>query len=65
MALDEHMLFDDWKLLDEDPYYDWKLVRKVRYHMQKERRPIHQVCTLYRSDVRSRQPERRMMHAAS
>ncbi|KAH9853463.1 patatin-domain-containing protein [Lenzites betulinus] len=30
LALDEYMHFDDWKLLDEDPYYDWKLVRKVR-----------------------------------
>ncbi len=24
------MHFDDWKLIDEDMYYDWKLVRKVR-----------------------------------
>ncbi|KAH9899860.1 patatin-domain-containing protein [Cubamyces lactineus] len=30
LALDEYMHFDDWKLVDEDPYYDWKLVRKVR-----------------------------------
>ncbi|KAI0638196.1 patatin-domain-containing protein [Trametes polyzona] len=30
LALDEYMHFDDWKLLDEDPYYDWRLVRKVR-----------------------------------
>ncbi|KAI0352949.1 patatin-domain-containing protein [Trametes cingulata] len=30
LALDEYMHFDDWKLIDEDPYYDWKLVRKVR-----------------------------------
>ncbi|KAI0677542.1 patatin-domain-containing protein [Trametes maxima] len=30
LALDEYMQFDEWKVLDEDPYYDWKLVRKVR-----------------------------------
>ena len=23
------MHFDEWKLIDEDLYYDWKLVRKV------------------------------------
>ena len=28
------MHFDEWKLVDEDMYYDWRLVRKVRkpYH---------------------------------
>lgn len=30
MALDEYLHFDEWKTVDEDPYYDWKLVRKVR-----------------------------------
>lgn len=30
LALDEYMHFDEWKLVDEDMYYDWKLVRKVR-----------------------------------
>ncbi|RPD67155.1 patatin-domain-containing protein [Lentinus tigrinus ALCF2SS1-7] len=30
LALDEYMHFDEWKLIDEDMYYDWKLVRKVR-----------------------------------
>lgn len=65
LALDEHMLFDDWKLLDEDPYYDWKLVRKVRDYKRRHRRPIHPICTSHRSDVRSRLLERRMMHAAS
>ena len=23
------MHFDEWKMIDEDLYYDWKLVRKV------------------------------------
>lgn len=30
LVLDEFLRFDDWKKLDDDPYYDWKLVRKVR-----------------------------------
>jgi hypothetical protein len=30
LALDEYLHFDEWKTVDEDPYYDWKLVRKVR-----------------------------------
>lgn len=29
IALDEYLHFDEWKTVDEDPYYDWKLVRKV------------------------------------
>ncbi|KAF7432968.1 hypothetical protein PC9H_004912 [Pleurotus ostreatus] len=29
-TLDEYLKFDDWKKVDEDPYYDWKLVRKVK-----------------------------------
>ena len=29
LELDEFLSFDEWKAIDEDPYYDWKLVRKV------------------------------------
>ncbi|KAF8307243.1 patatin-domain-containing protein [Clavulina sp. PMI_390] len=29
-VLDEFLGFDDWKRDDEDPYYDYRLVRKVR-----------------------------------
>lgn len=29
IQLDDFLGFDDWKAIDEDPYYDWKLVRKV------------------------------------
>lgn len=29
-ALDEYLHFEEWKKIDEDSYYDWKLVRKVR-----------------------------------
>lgn len=28
--LDGYLQFDGWKKVDEDPFYDWKLVRKVR-----------------------------------
>jgi hypothetical protein len=28
--LDEHLHFGDWKKVDEDPFYDWMLVRKVK-----------------------------------
>ena len=27
--LDEFLGFDEWKAIDEDPFYDWRLVRKV------------------------------------
>ncbi|KAI0796662.1 acyl transferase/acyl hydrolase/lysophospholipase [Abortiporus biennis] len=29
LVLDDYMHFDEWKVVDEDPFYDWKLVRKV------------------------------------
>jgi hypothetical protein len=29
-TLDEYLHFDEWKKMDEDPFYDWKLVKKVR-----------------------------------
>lgn len=28
--LDEFLEFDEWKRTDEDPFYDWRLIRKVR-----------------------------------
>lgn len=30
LQLDEYLGFDEWKSVDEDSYYDWKLVRKVK-----------------------------------
>ncbi|KAJ7781209.1 patatin-domain-containing protein [Mycena metata] len=30
LVLDEYLHFDEWKKEDEDPFYDWKLVRKVQ-----------------------------------
>ncbi|KAJ7638843.1 acyl transferase/acyl hydrolase/lysophospholipase [Roridomyces roridus] len=29
LVMDEYLKFDEWKKEDEDPFYDWKLVRKV------------------------------------
>ena len=29
LTLDEYLHFNDWKRVDEDAYYDWKLVKKV------------------------------------
>lgn len=28
-TLDEYLQFHDWKVVDEDPFYDWRLVKKV------------------------------------
>ena len=28
-VLDEYMQFHDWKKVDEDAFYDWRLVKKV------------------------------------
>uniref|UniRef100_A0A0W0FJR1 Patatin-like phospholipase domain-containing protein n=1 Tax=Moniliophthora roreri TaxID=221103 RepID=A0A0W0FJR1_MONRR len=28
-AMDEYLKFDEWKNIDEDSFYDWKLIRKV------------------------------------
>ncbi|RDB22700.1 hypothetical protein Hypma_010146 [Hypsizygus marmoreus] len=30
VTLDEYLKFDEWKKVDEDPFYDWRLVKKVR-----------------------------------
>ncbi|VDB98737.1 unnamed protein product [Peniophora sp. CBMAI 1063] len=36
--LDEYMGFHEWKEMDEDPFYDWRLVRKVRHSLKTLRR---------------------------
>ena len=30
ITLDKYLNFEEWKKVDEDPFYDWMLVRKVR-----------------------------------
>ncbi|KAI5124810.1 hypothetical protein M0805_005441 [Coniferiporia weirii] len=37
-ALDEYLGFDEWKAIDEDPFYDWSLVRKVLNSLRRLRR---------------------------
>jgi len=29
--LDDYLRFQDWKKVDDDPYFDWRLVRKASY----------------------------------
>ena len=29
LALDSYLNFDEWKFIDEDSLYDWRLIRKV------------------------------------
>ena len=41
-VLDDFLGFDEWKSQDEDPYYDWKLVRKVNIHLI-----LHLSCCIY------------------
>ncbi|KAK7049495.1 hypothetical protein VNI00_005526 [Paramarasmius palmivorus] len=36
-AMDEYLKFDDWKKIDEDSYYDWKLIRKVTRSLKSHR----------------------------
>ncbi|EPT03811.1 hypothetical protein FOMPIDRAFT_138969 [Fomitopsis schrenkii] len=40
LVLDEYLSFDEWKHIDEDPFYDWRLVRRVRKSLRtlRERR---------------------------
>lgn len=38
LELDKYLGFDEWKRVDEDPYYDWKLVRKVLKSLRSLRR---------------------------
>ncbi|KAL0949527.1 hypothetical protein HGRIS_009578 [Hohenbuehelia grisea] len=33
-TLDEYLKFDEWKKVDEDTFYDWRLVRKVKRSLQ-------------------------------
>ncbi|KAI0254899.1 acyl transferase/acyl hydrolase/lysophospholipase [Lactifluus subvellereus] len=33
-VLDDFLDFDEWKQSDEDPYYDWRLIRKVKQSLR-------------------------------
>lgn len=38
LELDQYSGFDEWKQIDEDPFYDWRLVRKVLRSLRTLRR---------------------------
>ncbi|KAG6333768.1 hypothetical protein ID866_5316 [Astraeus odoratus] len=50
LALDEYLHFDEWKRIDEDAFYDWKLVRKVRRSLRVLREKNDVIC-MYICDV--------------
>ncbi|KIM90832.1 hypothetical protein PILCRDRAFT_764281, partial [Piloderma croceum F 1598] len=54
-TLDEHLRFHDWKVVDEDPYYDWKLVRKVRRSLKslREKNDVRGVLGVLETCIRT------------
>ena len=46
LTLDEYLYFNEWKKVDDDMFYDWKLVKKV----PKMPRTCHPLLTNLRSD---------------
>jgi hypothetical protein len=63
-TLDKFLQFDDWKKHDEDPYYDWMLVRKVLIPAKPSTLPML-MSTTYRSNIRSSHYARGMMQEAA
>ncbi|CAL1700663.1 unnamed protein product [Somion occarium] len=55
LALDEYLHFDEWKMIDEDPYYDWKLVRKVLRSLRifREKNDAHALLGVLETCVRT------------
>ncbi|EMD40725.1 hypothetical protein CERSUDRAFT_111304 [Gelatoporia subvermispora B] len=55
LVLDKYLGFNDWKKIDEDPYYDWKLVRKVRQSLKtlREKNDAHGVLGVLETCVRT------------
>ncbi|EIN10649.1 patatin-domain-containing protein [Punctularia strigosozonata HHB-11173 SS5] len=54
-ALDEYLEFDEWKAVDEDPYYDWRLVRKVRRSLRtlREKNDVRGVLGVLETSIRT------------
>ncbi|KAH9951578.1 patatin-domain-containing protein [Amylocystis lapponica] len=54
-VLDEYLQFDEWKTVDEDPYYDFRLVRKVRRSLKafRERNDARGVLGVLETCVRT------------
>ena len=55
MDLDEFLLFNEWKRIDEDTFYDWKLVRKVKTSLQRmrERRDARALLGILETCIRA------------
>ncbi|KZP33022.1 patatin-like phospholipase domain-containing protein [Athelia psychrophila] len=54
-AMDEHLQFQEWKQIDEDPYYDWRLVRKVRRSLKalREKNDVRGVLGVLETCIRT------------
>lgn len=55
MDLDEFLLFNEWKRIDEDTFYDWKLVKKVKISLQRmrERRDARALLGILETCIRA------------
>ncbi|KAG1754072.1 patatin-domain-containing protein [Suillus paluster] len=53
--LDKYLLFDDWKQVDEDAFYDWKLLRKVNRSLKilREKNDVRGVLGVLETCVRA------------
>lgn len=55
VAMDEHLKFQEWKRVDEDPFYDWRLVRKVRRSLKalREKNDVRGVLGVLETCIRT------------
>lgn len=53
--LDKYLLFNDWKKVDEDPFYDWKLLRKVNRSLKilREKKDVRGVLGVLETCIRT------------
>ncbi|KAG2088483.1 acyl transferase/acyl hydrolase/lysophospholipase [Suillus discolor] len=55
MMLDKYLMFNDWKKVDEDAFYDWKLLRKVNRSLKilREKKDVRGVLGVLETCIRS------------
>ncbi|KAF8558748.1 patatin-domain-containing protein [Imleria badia] len=55
LTLDRYLDFHEWKRIDEDPFYDWKLVKKVNRSLKilRERNDVRGVLGVLETCIRS------------
>ncbi|KAG2367348.1 acyl transferase/acyl hydrolase/lysophospholipase [Suillus spraguei] len=55
MLLDKYLLFNEWKKVDEDPFYDWKLLRKVNRSLRilREKEDVRGVLGVLETCIRT------------